>query len=187
MIIYTKNYDVPYIDKLEILKYLGIKSYDDGVLKLVDEVIKEAIPKISYKVCYGEISDLSFLKNCSKDLNEILKNCNAAVIFAATLGIDFDRLIAKNSKISPSNAVILDAIGSERIESLCNIFNKEVKDKYKDIKPRFSPGYGDFELKYQKELFKLLDCERKIGLTLNESLLMSPSKSVTAIIGIGRG
>ena len=52
------------------------------------------------------------------------------------------------------------------------------------MKPRFSPGYGDLSLEMQRDIFRVLDCPRKIGLTLNESLLMSPSKSVTAIIGI---
>ena len=51
---------------------------------------------------------------------------------------------------------------------------------------RFSPGYGDLPLDVQKNIFPLLDCERKIGLTLNESLIMSPSKSVTAFVGMAR-
>ena len=55
----------------------------------------------------------------------------------------------------------------------------------KFLKPRFSPGYGDLPLEMQRDIFRVLDCSRKIGLTLNESLLMSPSKSVTAIVGIG--
>ena len=55
------------------------------------------------------------------------------------------------------------------------------------LRPRFSPGYGDLPLELQKDVFRVLDCPRKIGLSLNESLLMSPSKSVTAIIGIGKG
>ena len=50
--------------------------------------------------------------------------------------------------------------------------------------PRFSPGYGDLPLETQRDVFRLLDCERKIGVWLNESLLMTPSKSVTAIFGL---
>ena len=53
------------------------------------------------------------------------------------------------------------------------------------LPPRFSPGYGDLPLSLQRDIFRVLDCPRKIGLTLNESLLMSPSKSVTAIVGLG--
>ena len=59
-----------------------------------------------------------------------------------------------------------------------------LKEQYKDIKPRFSAGYGDFPLSAQKEIFGMLDCARQIGLTLNDSLLMSPTKSVTSIVGL---
>ena len=52
------------------------------------------------------------------------------------------------------------------------------------IRPRFSPGYGDLPIEIQKDIFRALDCPRRIGLTLNENLLMSPTKSVSAIIGI---
>ena len=49
---------------------------------------------------------------------------------------------------------------------------------------RYSPGYGDLPLETQTAVFKALDCERTIGVTLTESLLMRPSKSVTAVIGM---
>jgi cobalamin-dependent methionine synthase I len=52
------------------------------------------------------------------------------------------------------------------------------------LRPRFSPGYGDLPLELQTNLFKVLDCQHFIGLTLNDSMLMSPSKSVTAIVGL---
>ena len=51
--------------------------------------------------------------------------------------------------------------------------------------PGFSPGYGDLPLDLQREIFAALDCPKRIGVSLNESLLMSPSKSVSAIIGLG--
>ena len=111
------------------------------------------------------------------------------VLFAATVGTPFDRLIASYSRLEPSKALILQAIGAERIESLCDAFcdhmNTELKSCGKSLRTRVSPGYGDIPLSMQRSVFKILDCERKIGLTLNESLLMSPSKSVTAIAGIG--
>ena len=48
----------------------------------------------------------------------------------------------------------------------------------------FSPGYGDLPLDTQKELVQVLDMHRKIGVSLTDSCLMVPSKSVTAILGI---
>ena len=53
------------------------------------------------------------------------------------------------------------------------------------LRPRFSPGYGDLKLEHQKDWFRLLDISRQIGIELTDSLLMVPTKSVTAIIGIG--
>lgn len=82
---------------------------------------------------------------------------------------------------------MLQAVGAERIESLCNAFVQMLRDEGMHMRPRFSPGYGDLPLAAQKEIFRALDCARHIGLSLNDSMLMSPSKSVTAIIGLTEG
>lgn len=52
------------------------------------------------------------------------------------------------------------------------------------LKPRYSPGYGDFALESQKEIFARLECAKRIGLTLTDTMLMVPFKSVTAVIGV---
>ena len=111
----------------------------------------------------------------------------AAIIFAATVGLAPDRLVARNLVSSPTRALVFDAIGAERIESLCDAFCEDIKAKIgneKKLRPRFSAGYGDLDIEVQRDIFRLLDCPKNIGLTLTESLLMTPSKSVTAIIGI---
>ena len=80
---------------------------------------------------------------------------------------------------------MFQALGAERIESLCDTFCNDMNNELGvRLKPRFSAGYGDLPLEVQKDIFRVLDCPRKIGLTLNDSLLMSPTKSVTAIVGI---
>ena len=194
--ILIKKYDQPQINKKEILRYMGCKEATDDMLALIDDCLKEIEGKLTYKVCYETFDvqvasqevDLSFAKCQSKGLATNLAGCSKAIVFAATIGLEIDRLIAKYSRLSPSKALCFQAIGAERIESLCNIFNDEVTDdmlsKSLHTRPRFSPGYGDLSLDIQKDIFAVLDCPRKIGLSLNESLLMSPSKSVTAIIGI---
>ena len=110
------------------------------------------------------------------------------VLFGASIGIEIDRLIAKYSRVSPLKALVFQAIGAERIERLCDEFSRDIaKEKGlegKTCRPRFSPGYGDLPIEMQREIFKVLDCQRKIGLTLNASMIMSPTKSVTAIIGV---
>jgi cobalamin-dependent methionine synthase I len=97
-----------------------------------------------------------------------------------------DRLIAKYSSISPAKALMMQAIGTERIESLCNTFCRDVAAN-RMITSRVSPGYGDIPMEMQRDIFVLLDCSKRIGITLSESLLMSPTKSVTAIFGVKNG
>ena len=189
--IYKKTYTQPELNIKEILRYCGCKDSDAELQKLINEAVNETLPHLSYRVCYdifdikisGNECDLGFVKTKSDDLAKNLADCKKIILFAATTGIEIDRIIAKYSKISPAKAVIIQSIGAERIEALCDTFCNEMSENY-SLKPRFSPGYGDLPLVVQKDIFSYLDCPKQIGLTLNDSLLMSPSKSVTAIVGI---
>lgn len=192
-IIITKTYNEPIYCENEILRYAGCKSFDDELLQLLRACIDEVRDKLTYKVCYRELPvsisgdnlDFCCLKTQSQNLAKNLQGCKTVIIFAATLGVEIDRFIAKYGRISPSKALILQAIGAERIEALCDMFCEDMeKEKHMVLKPRFSPGYGDLPLEVQKDIFALLDCSKRIGLSLNDSLLMSPSKSVTAFMGI---
>ena len=194
--IYTNQLPLSPFNKKEILRYCGVPSHSPDLDDLIDECINELQGKISNCVCFKEfpvtlndgICDLGFIKTDSSLVKRHLGGCSSIVLFAATVGIGIDRLIARYSRLSPSKALIFQAIGAERIESLCDSFENLVSQKYalagKSILRRISPGYGDLPLDTQREIFSVLSCHSKIGLSLNESLLMSPSKSVTAIIGI---
>lgn len=206
----TRFYDAPPLNRREILRYAGCSEVPDKeILAVLDECLEEIRDRLSYKVCYSEFLlkyscknneslsknndidmsiDLGFAEVHSKALAYNLRGCRSIILFAATIGIEIDRLIAKYSRISAVKALFFQAIGAERIESLCDAFCKEMRAEAEMkglfLRPRFSPGYGDLSLALQKDIFAVLDCPRKIGITLNESLLMSPSKSVTAIIGV---
>lgn len=174
-------------NKKEISRYAG-NLQDEALLA---ECISEVSDKLVYNVCYQrfpfekqcETLNLGFAQVNSADLAKNLDGCDGIILFAATVGVELDRLIMKYCKISPVKALIFQAIGTERIEKLCDQFCKDMA-KEENIKPRFSPGYGDLPLDLQKEIFAALDCGKNIGLTLNDSMLMSPTKSVTAIVGI---
>lgn len=192
-VILTKTYDAPLFDRNEILRYAGCRDANSQILLLLENCIKEVQDKLTYKVCYRKLSvtvdkdvcDFKAFKVVSKKLAENLKNCENVLLFAATIGIEIDRLIAKYSRISPSKALMFQALGAERIEKLCNAFcNDSEREMDVTLKARFSPGYGDLQLSVQKDIFGVLDCSRLIGLSLNDSLIMSPSKSVTAFVGV---
>lgn len=188
----TVSVTVPAPDEKEIRRYCACP---EGLDELLSECLSE-MKALTYRVSFREFPvnrtdaglDLGFAVTDSKDLQKALSGCDRVLLFAATVGLLPDRLIAKYNRIAPAKAIFLQAIGAERVEALCDAFCKAMKEQYAAegavLCPRFSPGYGDLPLSLQKEVFAALDCERQLGITLNESLLMTPSKSVTAIAGM---
>ena len=192
------TYAPPPICQREILRYMGEKTPTSEVQALLDSCIREAEGVLSYRVCervypiawHEDELDLGFARVQSQDLRRALKGCDRVAVFAATVGLGIDRLIARYSRLSPSRALCLQALGSERVEALCDAFCQELADRAQVVGDcigrRFSPGYGDLPLSMQREVFAALDCTKRLGIILQESLLMIPGKSVTAIVGVGK-
>lgn len=182
--VFIKTYKEPDYNISEILRYAASKPTKE-IDELLNECIKELEGKLSYRVCYTELTHEGHFESIKSNLLEkYLVGCEKYILFAATIGIEIDRLISKYSRISPAKAHMFQAIGAERTEALCDMFCGDMKEQYLHTKPRVSPGYGDMPLEMQREVFEILDCPRKIGVSLGDSLLMSPSKSVTAFIGV---
>lgn len=196
--VYSLSIAEPAIDRKEIMRYMATYSDGEETQSLIDECLDEVRDALQYKLCYAVLpikingAEISLPGGVieSNNLAKNLSGCSEAVVFAATIGVGIDRLISKYSRLSPSKALCFQAIGAERVEALCDDFCKKIKEEYKKsgriIRPRFSPGYGDLPLETQKTVFSLLDCPKRIGVTLGDTLLMSPSKSVTAFVGIPR-
>lgn len=186
-----KGFSAPEINLNEINRYMGCPKRDDSMTKMISDALSEA--EFSYKAVYtvtdikvsGNTVDFGSFKAESEALTKNLSDCKKTIVFACTVGVGIDRLIAKYSKISPAKALVFQAIGSERAEALADTFCKET-EKELGIKlgNRFSAGYGDLPLSTQKDIFALLNCNKYLGLSLSDSFLISPTKSVTAFIGI---
>ena len=191
----VKSMLLPPVDFREVLRYAACRDSDREVLQLARWAAAEAEPCLRGRVCWRETdvtirNDTACLDGAafpSKKLTERLSGCERAVVFAATVGLELDRLIARYGHLAPARGLMLQSLGSERIEALCDRFETEMGEHYaaEGIRPRYSPGYGDLPLESQREIFTMLDCPKRIGLYLSESFQMTPSKSVTAIIGIG--
>lgn len=178
------------IEKSEVARYLGYGKTepDEAVKKLICEKINQL--KYDLKVCY---LPLSVFKNqngriefdCfsieSHDLSKFIGDAQKVILFCASLGIEFDRLLKREMVLSTSGASVLQAVGTSAIEALCDRFCGEF-----NAKARFSPGYGDLDVSVQKDIFKVLNPEKNIGVTLTDSFLMTPTKSVTAFFVPGR-
>ena len=180
----------------EALRYLGYMkvSPDDITEKLIEECEKELLNAVSARCCYARsevrfvrenVVDIGFGEIESRDLYRHLKGCHSVILLAATIGIGVDRLIGKYSRIAPAKSVIIDALGSSAIEYWCDMAELDITKNEKKHCSRFSAGYGDFSLSCQRDFVRCLDVARKLGITLSDSLLMTPTKSVTAVIGLG--
>lgn len=191
--VFIFNAELPPIDEKEVLRYAGEKKESVETNRLLQSCIKESGGRFSTFVSYRILPIRHFdshlqigpMEIRSDGLRKSLYQCNRVILFAASAGMDIDRLIAKHSKLSPARALLFHSIGAERVEALCNVFCDQIsRDLNVKLSPRFSPGYGDLPLTLQSEILSLLDAQHTLGIGLNESLLLSPSKSVTAFAGI---
>ena len=191
---------VPPINTREVWRYagyLGLPSEEDKALRdIYDHAVSAAGKALTYKVCWRK-ADLTFdedgmprlpFPSRSKGVAKLLQGSCQAVMFAATVGMAYDRLIQRTQRVNVAEALILQALGAERVESLCDRFCEQFRESLAPqgltITPRYSPGYGDLPLDTQRDFLRLLEMDKRIGISLGETLLMTPSKSVTALFGI---
>ena len=182
----------------EAVRYLGYgrNTADERTRMMIEdafsEVEKAAGPKSICRIFDVEqFSDgmirIGNTEIKSSSLSRNLKGCVKVVLFGATLGAGVDQLIRRTSMTDMSRAVIQQACAAAVLEEYCDKKQLETGEELKKeglyLRPRFSPGYGDFDIHYQKPLMQMLDCAKTIGLTMTDSYMMTPSKSVTAVIG----
>ncbi len=129
------------------------------------------------------IIDFGLFSVESSALAKNLANTNECYILAVTLGSKVDRLLTKLSAISLAEHYIVDALSSSLAESATDIAENLIKGE-NQTKVRFSPGYADFDIKHQSDVLSILDAQKLLGISLSKSCLMTPQKTVTAIIGI---
>ena len=124
----------------------------------------------------------------SRGLARNLKGCLEVILVAATLGTRTDLLLRRYSRTDMTRAVILQACAAARLEEYLDTWQEERKKELEEeglyLRPRFSPGYGDFSIHHQKALLQRLEASKRIGLTMTDGYMLTPSKSVTALAGI---
>lgn len=178
------------INKNELAHRLGVsRDYNDEMI----DICKNRFMKIiNYKCAYirtpvdlseENICDFGFMRIDSRNLYKNLSGCSEAFVMALTAGIAVDRELAKLQITSQAEHFITDALASAAIDSFCDYAAKKMKEGL-NCKPRFSPGYGDVSLKFQVPLLERLNAQGLLGITLSSSYLMTPMKSITAIMGI---
>lgn len=172
------------VDFGQWLARMGVTGDADASLRQAmkeeeKKLLSAAEPKGIYRVFQkGELN----LKG--NGIKRHLQDCREVILIGVTLGAGVDRILRSSQIRDMASAVILDCGASVLIEQVCDGFQKQLRQETGlFITSRYSPGYGDFPIETQDELIRLLDGARKIGLTVNQSHILIPRKSVTAVIG----
>ena len=184
----------------EAIRYLGYGKHaiDERTRRLIQDSFEEleqvTDAKFVYRIFEVSVPDTDVLKIGkleikSKNLSKNLKGCHMAVLFGATLGTGVDMLMKKYTIVDMTKAVVLQACAAAVLEEYCDKMQKQIALEALEglyLRPRFSPGYGDFSILHQRDVLQMLEAQKKIGLTLTEGYMLTPTKSVTAVIGISR-
>ena len=180
----------------EALRYLGVPRPTEEMRReaerLADELSDMIQPRYVYRVFDLErLPDGVRLQGTDVDLTgssarTMLDRCDQAALLACTLGTRFDAKLLALQARDMAKAVICDALGSAFVEAGCDEAEREIAGRFPGmyLADRFSPGYGDLPLALQPQLCAALDAGRRLGLTVSQSLLLNPVKSVTAVIGL---
>lgn len=185
----------------EAIRYLGYgkTSVDEKTMSMIQESFEE-LEKNSEPKCVYRMFELSFPKEnevqiCnlhikSKNLYKNLKGCSQVAVFGATLGTAVDRQIRTYEITDMARAVVMQACAAATLEEYCDEMQEQIAQQLAEenlyLRPRFSPGYGDFSIQHQREILDMLDAPKRIGLTMTDAYMLAPTKSVTAVIGISK-
>lgn len=183
-------------DLHETARYMGYKhgaEPSEAICELIEEAYEELSKVITPKYIYKEydftrtedgivIDGIEFK---SKKLLNHLRNSTSVILFGATIGVGADTLVRKYSVTDVAMTSVVHCVGASLVENLCDIACDELKSTIKgEHRPRFSPGYGELHISSQVDFFKLLPMTTQLGVTLSENYMMTPTKTVTAFIGV---
>ena len=187
------------VELAEIARYMRMGRTVPGgalaerVVKLREGALKVVRPSRVWRrfhVSGDAIGSGGVRLNIFGTLARHMTGCYAAYLACGTIGAEFDAFQRRASVSSGTDALIVQAIGAALIEKLMDSVEDEIRSELsagESLVSRYSPGYGDFPLTAQRVLLELLDAPLKVGVSLTDTLLMVPSKSVSAIIGVRKG
>lgn len=193
------------IDEKEVLRYLQYKNQE--IKDDLSEIIKECIESTKeivnprfiyrkYKIKKSKSSNSKgeiYLEGAnlilqSDDIYNLLIECDECILMSATLGLEIEKEIRKLTYTDLTKGIIIDACATTAIEEVCDIvqanIEKQLLKDHKYITYRYSPGYGDLPIEKNIDINNILNSQKEIGLTVTNSGIMIPRKSVVALIGV---
>lgn len=194
------------IDRKEVLRYLQYRNQtlsenmEEEINKCINITKKIVNPRYICKTYSIEKHDIdnknviclkgSNIRFESKDIYKLFDKCDECILISATLGLEIEKEIRKLTYTNLSKGLIVDACATTAIEEACDIvqdnIEKELLKENKHITMRYSPGYGDLSIEKNIDIINILNSQKEIGLTVTDSGIMIPRKSVVALIGVSK-
>ena len=201
----VESYAIRSVDRSEVLRYLGYAGQtlsdeldariDAGMARCLEVGRPRGCVRVFEVAGHEVVGGVPVLRlvGCALELRgrSIAAHLDGAVavgVLAVTVGLGVDAELRWLSLTDPVAQVVVDAAGSALVERAADAAEARVVAEAASCGlfcgSRFSPGYGDLPLETQPTLLATLDAQRRLGITLSSDLLMTPTKSVTAVVGL---
>ncbi len=177
------------LNQEEALRYMGMRgaAAEDRILRELNACESRLLPVLKPAYTY-KVFEYKALNLPGNSIKEHLKGCEKVIFLCATVGGGADRLIRQAELTEMSAAFLYDTLASVAVEQVCERAEQTIHSEMPEwyMTWRFGVGYGDFPLSYQPEFLRLTDASRQLGVTLTDSNILLPRKTVTCIIGLSK-
>ncbi|MDR3349267.1 MAG: hypothetical protein LBO03_06655 [Acidaminococcales bacterium] len=186
-----------HINKKEMLRYAGMRQSEDlphaVIAAAAEDALVYARPAGAWEIYDYQAPALKIpggdylpqsLKLCAH-----LRGAVKVAVLAVSVGGDIETRVNQLFAAGEyTKALLLDAAADSAVEqaadSLCAFVASSVRALGLGAGRRFSPGYGDWDIKEQPRILELSGAAR-IGLGATKSFMLAPRKSITAALGLG--
>ncbi|WP_298368333.1 vitamin B12 dependent-methionine synthase activation domain-containing protein [uncultured Lutibacter sp.] len=191
------------LEKEEISSFMGLgpvpeepfNSMIDAAIELLSNnknieggFTLKPVTDFSAKEGFIKVEDKTF--ETGRMITSFLRNAEFAALFTCTAGYEVEKLSKKfNAEGDIVMSYVVDSTGSLLVEGAMDLIYEKLKTMVSlnnlSLTNRYSPGYCDWLVKDQQNLFSFFP-KGFCNVSLSETSLMSPVKSVSGIVGIGK-
>ncbi len=190
------------IDRATVISKMGYRDRTppEMIIRRIDEQIENALKLVKpmYSYHFREVVSVTApdfaleggLRFSSRIVSYAIDGCIKAAVYLATLGPGMEQeIIRLFSEKQTMAGTILDTIGSVAINQTLRQLRTDVKLAAEEIglqtTRHYGPGHCDWDMEQQNTLFPVLE-HTDLGVRLNAACMMTPRKSISGIIGIGK-
>lgn len=186
---------LPALDTHTVRRYAGLKSSDFPPERIREaaqtvRLVAEGQGSVRYypydSANHTIIAESGNLTLSSDAIRRHLADAEQIAVMAVTIGSAVERSIDEAFSTGEySHALLLDAAATTATEACADHLNRtitaEARRRGLFTAFRFSPGYGDWDITVQPDIVRLSE-GNSIGITVTESSMLLPRKSVTAVV-----